>query len=415
MDRADPQLIVLADAPEALLEVGGITLLERILRISQRLGFTQALVLSTTPEAIRGELARPSWARAAFWVDVATRPNSPLTVQAIRQTLTTTAAHTLVIPANIFCDARLLQALLERNANAVLIDSGGLAPGQLAGPFLVSARFLESLASSTLIDQLQSAMETGKIATVDAAKEPSYIVGMRRQVRPVCQMVSPEQRECVEKIVFRNAQNGTLDLPAYLHAPIETWIISRLCRTTVTPNQITLFGFGLGLVATALFASAHFGLGILIALIFGVLDGLDGKQARVKVETTPRGEWEHVLDLVLEYSWWMALAFGLHRSGQLPGAFFFLALLLGADLVDREAKRRAKLSTGRLLDDVAPFDRAFRLLSGRRNIYVWLLAGGFWLGKGPGAYQTMAVWAGCSAAVHVGRAVRLAGRRDRSA
>ena len=41
------------------------------------------------------------------------------------------------------------------------------------------------------------------------------------------------------------------------------------------------------------------------------------------------------------------------------------------------------MATGRLLDDVAPFDRAFRLIAARRNVYVWMLAAGFLLGAFP--------------------------------
>jgi len=44
------------------------------------------------------------------------------------------------------------------------------------------------------------------------------------------------------------------------------------------------------------------------------------------------------------------------------------------------------MAKGRLLDDVAPFDRAFRLIAARRNVYVWILACGFLLGAFPQSY-----------------------------
>ena len=55
--------ILIADAPEALTELCGVNLLERLLRILQRLGFRSAIVFSTTPEIIGAELAKRSWAR----------------------------------------------------------------------------------------------------------------------------------------------------------------------------------------------------------------------------------------------------------------------------------------------------------------------------------------------------------------
>src|SRR5215471_11739268 len=55
--------VLVADAPDALTELCGVNLLERLLRILQRLGFRRAIVFSSTPEIIGPELAKPSWAR----------------------------------------------------------------------------------------------------------------------------------------------------------------------------------------------------------------------------------------------------------------------------------------------------------------------------------------------------------------
>jgi len=214
-----------------------------------------------------------------------------------------------------------------------------------------------------------------------------------------------QDRRLAERIVLDSAQKGTLDLPAYLHAPIETTVISLLCKTRITPNQITIAGLIIGCSATVAFAVGRVGLGILAALIFGIVDGLDGKQSRVKIETTERGKWEHHLDYLIENSWWATVAFHLWRSGQSPNAFFFLALLIGSHLLDEFAKRRARMATGRLLDDLTPFDRTFRLIAARRNVYVWVLAIGFLLNALPQSYVIICGWAAFSAAVHLMRSI----------
>jgi hypothetical protein len=51
------------------------------------------------------------------------------------------------------------------------------------------------------------------------------------------------------------------------------------------------------------------------------------------------------------------------------------------------------MAKGRLLDDVAPFDRAFRLIAARRNVYVWILACGFLLDAFPQSYAVICGWA----------------------
>jgi len=63
------------------------------------------------------------------------------------------------------------------------------------------------------------------------------------------------------------------------------------------------------------------------------------------------------------------------------------------------------MAKGRLLDDVAPFDRAFRLIAARRNVYVWILACGFLLGAFPQSYAIICGWAAVSAAVHLMRSI----------
>ena len=129
------------------------------------------------------------------------------------------------------------------------------------------------------------------------------------------------------------------------------------------------------------------------------------ESSRVKIETTERGKWEHHLDYLIENSWWATIAFHLWRSGQFPNVFYFLALLVGSHLLDEFAKRRAKMAKGRLLDDVTPFDRAFRLIAARRNVYVWMLACGFLLGALPQTYAVICGWAAFSAAVHLVRSI----------
>ena len=402
--------ILIADAPEALIELCGVNLLERLLRILQRLGFRRAIVFSTTPEIVGTELAKHSWAREQITVHLVSGAIGPMTGQLLLEQ--SPSEHFLIVPANIYCDARLLATLCAKDSSVALVDSN---PPEFArslirnpcGPALVTREFLFTLSpAAPLFEELKNTIDLRKIDIVDAAAEDDYIVSMRRRVRPVCFPAPPEQsRRVAERIILDSAQKGTLDLPAYFHAPIETGIISLLCKTRITPNQITIAGFIIGCSATAAFALDRVALGILTALIFGIVDGLDGKQSRVKIEMTERGKWEHHLDYLIENSWWAAIAFHLWRSGQIPNAFYFFALLIGSHLLDEFAKRRAKLAKGRLLDDVTPFDRVFRLIAARRNVYVWTLACGLLLDAFPQSYAIICGWAAVSAAVHLVRSI----------
>lgn len=402
--------ILIADAPEALIELCGVNLLERLLRILQRLEFRRAIVFSTTPEIIGAELAKRSWARQQIIVHLASGRIGPLTSDLILDQ--SASERFLIVPANIYCDARLLAAVCAKDSSAALVDSN---PPEFArslirnpcGPALVTRDFLLAFSpAAPFFEELKNKIENFKIDIVNPTEENDYIVSMRRHVRPLCFPAPPEEkRRLAERVILDSAQNGTLDLPAYIHGPIETALISLLCKTRITPNQITIGGFIIGCSATAAFALGRVGLGILAALIFGIVDGLDGKQARVKIETTEHGKWEHHLDYFIENSWWAAIAFQLWRSGQFPNVFYFFALLVGSRLLYEFAQRGAKMAKGRLLDDVAPFDRAFRLIAARRNVYVWILACGFLLGAFPQSYAIICGWAAISAAVHLARSI----------
>ena len=282
MNASQPRVLILPEGTAALVQVCGISILERLLRTLQRVGVRDVTVL-TRDTAVAEHAAASSWARAELAVTVrdSTAPDG--------------AAKTLVLTAAYY-DGRLLQALLACEETTVLIDS---APPAAVQPLLhrrqsgtsaffcraafVEGEWLRSLSTSEpIFDLLSKAAERHQLKVLDANRQPGYIVDLRRTVRPLWfPAPPPEFVGLAERIVLDAAQNGTLDLPAKLHAPIETWIVARLCRTKITPMQITLFTAAISAVVTVFFATGRLVAGTLLALAVGILDGLDGKQARV--------------------------------------------------------------------------------------------------------------------------------------
>lgn len=409
---AEKNPVVLLADEQSFVQLCGISLLERSLRILQRLGFTHVNILALEPALINRHLAAPSWARSEITFEVLDHLSQPFAKDTM----------TLLLRGDFYHDSRLLQALCAQQTATLLMDSSpplSLQPllarecrtsvGYACGAAIVPTRALTLRApASEVFPRFAEAVQRGEMQFMDVSELPTYLVNLRRHLRPLWfPAPAPSDRRLAENFLLDAAQNGTLDLPAKVHAPIETWIIARLCRTSITPNQITLFTATISAGVTAFFATGHLLAGTLLALAVGVLDGLDGKQARVKVETTPLGKREHALDYVLELSWWSALAFHFASSGAVPNALLLLALLVGSDLIDRFAKKLAKEKTGRNLDDLAPIDRFVRLLGGRRNIYVWMLAAGLMLGAPDQAFRWLCYWGAGTAAVHLLRVVWL--------
>jgi phosphatidylglycerophosphate synthase len=330
----------------------------------------------------------------------------------------------LLLRGDSVFDPRLLRLLSLQGAPAALVDSAVPAKfhalvlsapmtkrGRVCGLALLSRDWVSGR-HGPLEDALCEALDEGSLASVDAATRPWYSPELHRELRAYWfPSPTPGHKGVAEKVILDAAQKGTLDIPALAHAPIETFIVSKLCKTTVTPNQLTIFCNIVAWGATVLFATGHVGYAIAVALAVGVLDGLDGKLARVKLETSPAGKLEHLFDVLFENSWWIALAWHLNASGRLPDAFSYLGLLLGAEILNALTRTSIVRYCGKSMAELGAFDRLFRLVSGRRNIYVWILALGLLLGNVPGVFKVIAWWEAATVAVHLTRAAWTLWRR----
>jgi 1L-myo-inositol 1-phosphate cytidylyltransferase / CDP-L-myo-inositol myo-inositolphosphotransferase len=409
-------IVILADKPSALVELCGISTLERLLRTLQRCGVERTTVLSSTPEPIGQALARPSWARAELDLALRSRTAGSVTIEQVVDLWPEGAELLLVVPADVVCDSRLLQLLISQNQSAAMVDSAppprfqrliASSPetkrGRLCGPVLISRKWA-CAQTGTLEEVLREGLDQQTLVALDVAAQPLGYSPMKRKRRPYWFPVpSPDRVKLAERILLDAAQKGPLDLPALVHGPIERLLVSRLCRTSITPNQLTILTNIVAWIATSLFVTGHIVSGIVIAVMVGVLDGLDGKQARVKVETTKRGNLEHWFDALFEWSWWIALAYQFQISGQLPGAFWYLALLAAAEAVDGILKGIVYFRTGKSIDELGTFERILRLVGGRRNVYVWILAIGLLLGAPGKAFAMMAWLQVFTAAAHLSR------------
>jgi len=416
-----PSLIIIAPFPGALVELGGISLLERLRRIALQFGYREAIILSNSIESIAPHVASPSWHGADVSLKLHQCAGAQVTIGDILNCLSV-ETRALLLFADFYYDARLIRALSESQVDAVLVDSDPLPShrplwkdsevhsfGQGPAGALLSSQWLSAKpGDGVLLVELVADAMAGSLAFVDAVEQESYIPSMRRNVRLlVFPAPDAERRPLAERLLRDATQKGVLDFPAMVHSPIEKWIVSHLCRTSITPNQITLGTGVLGVAVTLLYATGHLGLGAILALAVGVLDGVDGKLARLKVQTTKIGKGEHALDYCLEMSWWVALAYYFQRSGEVPYAYLMWGIFFAADVVDRLAKWSVERRLGRSLDDVARFDRLVRYVSGRRNIYTWLFAFCLLLGAPAKGFVLLCAWGVTSTAIHIFRALQI--------
>jgi phosphatidylglycerophosphate synthase len=421
MEPRLPRLLIVADSPDTLTNLGGISLLERLRRMVRQFGFREATILSNSVESVAAHLAEASWHGTDVSLRFREHTGLEVTVGDVQDCLmavnVSREERLLVLFGNYYCDARLLRALAQAQHDSVLTDSNPppvIAPlwkgcAQVSCAALLSSEWLSGKdRDRSLMQNLSSDLTGGRVAAIDSAKQEAYVPDMRRHVRLIFfPAPSPENRSLAERVLRDTTQKGVLDFPALVHAPIEKWIVSRLCRTSITPNQVTLATALLGISVMLLYVFGYLWVGALLALTVGILDGVDGKLARLKVQTTKIGKGEHALDYCIEMSWWAALAYHFHVSGQVRYAYAIWLVFFVFDVLDRLAKWSVERKLGRSLDDVSRFDRMVRYVAGRRNIYTWLFALCLFLGQPAMGFVLLCGLGIASTTVHIFRAFQI--------
>lgn len=399
-------------APRALLKVAGLTLLERQLRQLRDVGVTDVRLVSRQfPELLHGLVGGFRKVPVEIKVIDANMPADAATLGAAED-------HILVLEDGVLIDDRVIAAVLGTGSDAAIavfppravvygqgagvkVDVGGAGArasasasagfeagdGQLfASCALVPGSILSDLSglsdlltpdmpAEPLVALLALALEKADPESIDISRIETYIPARRRKVpllwRPV---TAPAECHRATRVLLGMAQKGVLDWPArWVHPIFEDMTVAALVHTPVTPNMITLLTALLGAGIAYLFATGNMGLALAGALIVGVLDGVDGKLARVKRLTSKIGEMEHLVDKLVEYSWYFAIAWYLAGSSG-DGTGWALALVIvgfaWAETVQGELFRRLTLKQ---LDDAGPFERGFRLIGARRNTLMWTL------------------------------------------
>ncbi|MYH17766.1 MAG: hypothetical protein F4014_09235 [Gemmatimonadetes bacterium] len=391
----------------------GISLLERHLRVFASLGARQVTIVGSSPgrgSNIRVDGFDDRWYRELDAVDYVRTDECPT------RWLPGKDETALVMDAGHLYDPRVLRAMIDGGPNRRAVDSAVREPCRL---LVADGDLLAGLTTSwTGSESLWSALDSVQESTCpvfDLREMDPYIVDLRRSLPPWWLVVDSDLKiHRAEALLTDAAQKGTLDFPAeFIHPPLENLLTKWISASTVTPNQVTTISILLAFLTTGLLAIGQMGTGYLaaglvIAFIVGVLDGVDGKLARVTVRCTRFGDrFEHILDVVWELTWYWALGWMLSAGGEVVGPFVLAAVITFFYLFDKAATGMFKSRQGIELFDYAPVDRFFRRIGARRNTNVLLLLAGMTVGVLEEAFTCVAIWTVITAAFHWTRAIWL--------
>jgi len=370
-------------AENPLRTIGGLTLLERILRQLSDLDAIKSIVVlkpaAVSLPAASGRVRKPlecyNVSGAKFW-------------EILREARGKLAGDFIAVAADFLIDQRLLAWLAMQTEDVMLSSREG-----------GSAEPATRLTRKTLDATVPQSADLKRAAV---SSLPSHWEAMHGAVPLHLYQVTDEaSAEAGWRILLDHVQKRTLELPAqYFDPTLENLLIRRLAGTRVTANQVTLATGLLGFVVAALYYAGWLRVGVLVAIFVEVLDGVDGKLARITRTTSRAGEYEHILDFFYENSWYLAL--GLHLRHSSSHALNAALLMILFDLADNVAYSLMDVRLGLSLDNASPFLARFRLIAGRRNIYSWLFLVGFFLGFPHQVFFLAVVWAGITAAIHGG-------------
>lgn len=105
-----------------------------------------------------------------------------------------------------------------------------------------------------------------------------------------------------------------------LNKTLSFALTRRLLNTRITPNQVTIANFIMGLIGCLMVSHPVWGwrtLGASLIQLNSVFDGCDGEIARLKVMSSRLGAWlDTIVDDVLNNAMLVALIYGLYRDTQ---------------------------------------------------------------------------------------------------
>jgi phosphatidylglycerophosphate synthase len=125
----------------------------------------------------------------------------------------------------------------------------------------------------------------------------------------------------------------------------------------LSPNQITIIGFSVGLIASFIIAIGHGLFGGALILLCGFFDALDGAAARLSARVTPFGG---ILDSTADRIVDASLLIGIGASGAVDWLFIALAITLSLLVSYIRARSEATGIIKKL--DVGIAERAERML-----------------------------------------------------
>lgn len=238
-----------------------------------------------------------------------------------------------------------------------------------------------------------------------------YNDALRKREPPFLMRLTAEALPAIEKRVFGASYKGVTDIVTLYAWPAPARAVTRWCaKAGITPNQVTSASLVLVLLAMWAFWTGHYGWGLAAAWPMTFLDTVDGKLARVTLQSSKWGNvFDHGIDLIHPPFWWWAWIVGLqaaHLPLVEPG--FILTVIVAGYVLQRIEEGIFIAGFKMDMHVWRSFDSRFRLITARRNPNLIILTVAVLFGRPDVGIELVAAWVAICLIVHALRIVQAA-------
>ena len=270
----------------------------------------------------------------------------------------------LLLDGRYLFEIRTLQGLLQ-HPGSVLFSSVDDKP---AAALVEAAQAKEVMAYLALpgSQELPEGLQKLRPGDIVAFNET-----LRSAREPLLEPISAARRSELENLLYGNAYRGITDLVTKFFWPRPArMLVHWSAALRLTPNMVTSIGLLLVIAACYLFFKGHYISGLAAGWLMTLLDTVDGKLARVTVQSSPFGHlYDHGIDLLHPPFWYIFWGMSLGTLQAVLGLDFSAMcwLLVGAYVLGRVAEGLFSLLGDCSIFTWRPFDAWFRLVTARRN------------------------------------------------
>ena len=366
-------IVIDATSAASFRRLWGLTLLERTVRLVERLGARSIHIFVGAADEDRARKRKLTGTSKPV-IHVA----ETVLGEELDRLISEAPGAVLLLEGDAVYDRRVVGHLWQQSAPAVgvrnqseslealalLVDAGSAAV----------AREVSEVASGQ--ERASSILNNGSVPKISMDALDHRIAHLRKSVAPaVIRVEDSASRKRADDYLKSLAGKGINDIVGeFIHPPIEFFLTRVAARTPVTPDQISYLIIILSVAAIPLFAVGRLWEGIAINLIRGVVDGVDGKLARLTLRESEEGNvLDHGTDTAYLPLLFAAFGYYLADGDWLSSAAISSYLLHFFYWHNRLFTSWYKNIFGQADGEWRASDRLVRRIHPKRNIFILML------------------------------------------